>query len=40
MSDIGIIPVDWEARFDPQRMLKERLDRAKEALDNSNCDVL
>ena len=34
MSDIGIIPVDWEDRFDPQRMLRERLDRAKEALDN------
>ena len=40
MSDIGIIPVDWEDRFDPQRMLRERLDRAKEALDNSEADVL
>ena len=40
MSDIGIIPVDWEDRFNPQRMLRERLDRAKEALDNSEADVL
>ena len=40
MSDIGIIPVDWEDRFDPQRMLRERLERAKEALDNSEADVL
>ena len=40
MSDIGIIPVDWEDRFDPQRMLRERLDRAKEALNNSEADVL
>ncbi len=40
MSDVGLIPTDWEARFDPKRMLKERLDRAKQALDNSNADVL
>ena len=40
MSDIGIIPVDWEARFDPQRMLRERLQRAKEALNNSDLDAL
>jgi Xaa-Pro dipeptidase len=40
MSDIGLIPTDWEARFDPQRMLRERLDRAKEALANSEADVL
>ena len=40
MSDVGLIPTDWEARFDPRRMLKERLDRAKEALDNSDCDAL
>ena len=32
MSDIGMIPVDWEARFDPQRMVRERLQRAKDAL--------
>jgi Xaa-Pro aminopeptidase len=40
MSDVGLIPTDWEARFDPQRMLRERLARAKEALDNSDCDAL
>lgn len=40
MSDVGLIPTDWEARFDPRRMLRERLDRAKQALDNSNADVL
>lgn len=40
MSDVGLIPTDWEARFDPQRMLKERLQRAKDALANSDCDAL
>jgi Xaa-Pro dipeptidase len=40
MSDVGLIPTDWEARFEPRRMLRERLDRAKEALANSNADVL
>ena len=40
MSDIGMIPVDWEARFDPQRMLRERLQRAKDALNNSDLDAL
>ena len=40
MSDVGLIPTDWEARFEPRRMLRERLDRAKEALNNSNADVL
>ncbi len=40
MSDFGIIPVDWECRFDPQRMLRERLARAKEALENSDLDAL
>jgi len=40
MSDIGIIPVDWEVRFDPQRMLRERLQRAKDALNNSSLDAL
>jgi Xaa-Pro aminopeptidase len=40
MSDIGMMPVDWEARFDPQRMLRERLQRAKDALANSDVDVL
>jgi Xaa-Pro aminopeptidase len=40
VSDIGIIPVDWEARLDPQRMLRERLQRAKDALKNSDLDAL
>jgi Xaa-Pro aminopeptidase len=40
MSDLGIMPVDWEARFDPQRMLRERLQRAKDALAASDADVL
>src|SRR3974390_992083 len=40
MSDIGIIPVDWEDRFDPKRMVRERLARAKEALRNSDLDAL
>ncbi|MGH9679875.1 MAG: M24 family metallopeptidase [Candidatus Acidiferrales bacterium] len=40
MSDIGIMPVDWEERFDPQRMLRERLQRAKDALNNSDLDAL
>ena len=40
MSDLGMIPVDWEVRFDPQRMLRERLQRAKDALNNSDLDAL
>jgi len=40
MSDIGIIPVDWEDRFDPKRMIRERLARAKEALRNSDLAAL
>lgn len=40
MPDTGIMPVDWEARLDPQRMLRERLRRAKDALAASDVDVL
>ena len=40
MSDLGMMPVDWEVRFDPQRMLRERLQRAKDALNNSDLDAL
>src|SRR5258708_22483505 len=40
MSDFGMRPVDWEARFDPQRMLRERLRRAQDALKNSDLDAL
>jgi Xaa-Pro dipeptidase len=35
-----MMPVDWEVRFDPQRMLRERLQRAKDALNNSDLDAL
>jgi Xaa-Pro dipeptidase len=40
MSDRGIMPVDWEERLDPDRMRRERLQRAKDALSNSDADVL
>jgi Xaa-Pro dipeptidase len=40
MSAIGLLPVDWEDRFDPQRMLRDRLSRAKAALAASECDAL
>lgn len=40
MSYLGIIPVDWEDRFDPVRMNRERLERAKTALQASNVDAL
>lgn len=40
MSNRGIMPVDWEARFDPSRMLRERLQRGKDAVANSDVDML
>lgn len=40
MADTGMMPVDWEARLDMRRMLKERLDRGKAALAASDVDVL
>jgi Xaa-Pro aminopeptidase len=40
MACTGMLPVDWEARFDPQRMRSERLDRAKAALERSDLDAL
>ena len=40
MPDTGIMPVDWEARLDPDRMRRERLQRAKDALDASDADLL
>jgi Xaa-Pro aminopeptidase len=40
MTTRGLMPVDWEDRFDPQRMLRERLQRAKDALAASDLDVL
>ncbi|MDA0999178.1 MAG: Xaa-Pro peptidase family protein, partial [bacterium] len=40
MTDKGLMGVDWEERIDFARMRKERLQRAKDALNNSNVDVL
>ncbi len=40
MSDIGFIPVDWEARIDPIRMNRERLQKAKDVLAASDVDCL
>lgn len=40
MADTGMMAVDWEARFDPKRMLAERLQRAKDALEESDVDAL
>ena len=40
MSDIGLIGVDWEERFDPRRLVRERMQRAKDALANSDVDAL
>lgn len=40
MSDFGMMPVDWEARFDPMRMVHERLQKAKDAIRNSDVDAL
>ncbi len=40
MSYLGIMPVDWEERLDPMRMNRERLQRAKDALDASDVDAL
>ncbi|MGH3455477.1 MAG: aminopeptidase P family N-terminal domain-containing protein, partial [Nocardioidaceae bacterium] len=39
-TDRGVMPVDWEARFDPGRMLRERLHRGKDALAASDVDLL
>ena len=40
MSTTGLMPVDWEARFDPQRMLRERLAKGKKAIADSDVDAL
>lgn len=36
----GIMPVDWEARLDTERMRRERLQRGKDALEASGLDAL
>lgn len=40
MEDFGLIGVDWESRIDFGRLRRERLAKAKEALDKSDADVL
>ncbi len=40
MADTGMMPVDWELRFDPVRMNIDRLNRAKAALKDSDLDAL
>ena len=40
MTYPGIMPVDWEERLDPIRMNRERLAKAKQALDDSGLDAL
>ncbi len=40
MNTTGLMPVDWEARFDPQRMLRERLAKGKAAIAQSDVDLL
>ena len=40
MSYLGMMPVDWEERFDPIRMNRERLQRAKDAVRASEADAL
>lgn len=40
MTTRGIMPVDWEARLDPDRMRRERLQRGKDALSASGLDAL
>lgn len=40
MSDWGLMGVDWEQRIDFARLRRERLQRAKDALNNSDVDAL
>ena len=40
MTYLGMMPVDWEERFDPIRMNRERLARGKQALEDSGLDAL
>ena len=40
MSDWGLMGVDWEQRIDYDRLRKERLQKAKDALASSEADVL
>jgi len=40
MSDFGIMPVDWEERINFDRLRRERLEKAKKALEESEADLL
>lgn len=40
MTYLGMMPVDWEERLDPIRMNRERLAKAKQALEESGLDAL
>ena len=40
MGDWGLMGVDWEQRIDYDRLRKERLQKAKDALASSEADVL
>lgn len=40
VGDLGLIGVDWEERIDFDRLRRERLAKAKQALDESDVDVL
>jgi len=40
MTEFGMMGVDWEERVDFDRLRRERLKKAKDALDKSGADVL
>ena len=40
MPEFGIMGVDWEERIDFDRLRRERLQRAKDALDSSDLNAL
>ncbi len=40
MGDWGLMGVDWQHRIDYDRLRKERLQKAKDALASSEADVL
>ena len=40
LGDHGLMGVDWEERIDFARMRRERLQRAKDALDSTDVDAL
>ncbi len=40
MSEFGFMGVDWEERIDFGRMRRERLQRAKDAMEKAGADLL